>query len=333
VEIPGTNWLKNSSRTANHTECARKAAPTDVTLEALAIGAHGRVPLYLAPGVTHTTLLDSSIRGRSAGPAIYLDAESAFNTIRNSVIDVDTKGTITTTWDRPAIAIDGSSDNLIVDNHFSDLKNGGIFLYRNCGEGGVIRHNTPSHNEIVNNVFFYAGYDGGNPAVFIGSRDRSDLEEEINPFGFCFDDSGYEFGSSASQRDHARNNAVLQNQIYVRPLDEAIRVQNEAVNSGNTIAYNETVTSASVDHDRPAGCYLPINGSFLEDGEVLEGETVGCLRTDYACDDGDLFVEEIDACTVTTTTPSTTTSYESGASEPTGGTVWTTTASYGFVAY
>ena len=81
---------------------------------------------------------------------------------------------------------------------------GGVFLYRNCGEGGVIRHQTPSHNRIAGNDFSGAGW--LNPrAVVVGAREgrRS----------YCGDDAGWPFGSSADDGDGAVGNRVEDNRI------------------------------------------------------------------------------------------------------------------------
>ena len=99
------------------------------------------------------------------------------------------------------LAVDGSSYNLIINNWFSGLNNGGIYLYRNCGEGGTVRHATPSYNQIINNVFYYDEYIGFNPSVFIGSRNGNR--------SYCGDDGGYPFGSNSSDLDYARYNVVM----------------------------------------------------------------------------------------------------------------------------
>ena len=72
------------------------------------------------------------------------------------------------------LAVDASDYNKIIDNRFSALSNGGIYLYRNCGQDGIVRQTTPSHNTIVNNIFYYNKYNPfppfANPSVFMGAR-------------------------------------------------------------------------------------------------------------------------------------------------------------------
>jgi len=91
--------------------------------------------------------------------AVYLDAESYRNTLQGNSFHADHGAGS----QREVLAVDGSSNNLIMSNHFSSLQYGGIYLYRNCGEGGTIRHSTPSNNSIINNVFYYDNYTGSKP--------------------------------------------------------------------------------------------------------------------------------------------------------------------------
>ena len=90
----------------------------------------GCVPLYVHSGVSELQMFGSEITGETTGTNIYLDAESYKNTFRDNYIHA-----VGTVFNRELIAIDGSSHNVIVNNLFSALQNGGIFLYRNCGEG------------------------------------------------------------------------------------------------------------------------------------------------------------------------------------------------------
>lgn len=266
--------LRASSRQEGHVSRARSNAPTRITLEDLTITGVSRIPLYIAPGVTYTTLLNSEIRGDSASVALYLDAESSQNTFRNNYIHPTTT--------RELIAVDGSSYNRFIDNWFSSLSRGGIYLYRNCGEGGTIRHSTPSNNEIINNVFYYNKYTGSNPAVFLGARNGNR--------SYCGEDAGYPYGSSVSNLDFARYNAVMQNQIYKRSISDMIRA-GASSDSRNVIKYNTTVTQAV---SRSSGCYVTgvYRDDFLLHGEVasvLEGSrgAPSCGWYGIRCEDGD----------------------------------------------
>ncbi len=186
--------LQASSRTAGHTLAAQNAAPTGVTLDQIRFEAVGTIPLYVGPGVTRTTVTGSRFTGRSTSTAIYLDAESAGAVIHDNDFDIRTG--------REQIAVDGSGANRIVGNHFDLNGRGGIFLYRNCGEDGVIRHQTPSYNRITDNVFSGAAWLRPRTVV-VGAREGDRR--------YCGDDAGWPFGSSAHDGDNPVGNRVERN--------------------------------------------------------------------------------------------------------------------------
>jgi len=186
--------LRASSRTADHVATTQGSAPSHIELERVIILGTGSIPLYVGPGVTRLSLTNSTLTGRSDATAVYLDAESADNRIENNIIAVATK--------REAIAVDGSARNRITRNRFTLGGRGGVFLYRNCGERGVIRHQTPSDNHITNNTF--NGAARLRPQlVVVGSREGRRA--------YCSADRGYPFGSSADDGDGATNNVVARN--------------------------------------------------------------------------------------------------------------------------
>lgn len=297
VDQLATNQLKKSSRLPDHTARAQRNAPTGIVLRGLTIYGSGRSPVYFAPGVTNSKLIDSHVLGYSNAVAVYLDAESAGNTFKGNVIDVDTKNYPFEQWDRPLVAIDGSARNHFIGNYFSNLSHGGIYFYRNCGENGVIRHQTPSENELINNIFYYNEYDGDNQAVFIGSRNRGGWFQDT--FGFCEADAGYPYGSSAADEDFSRYNVVMQNQIFKRSLSDMIQTNNPSLNTPNYITGNAVVTEATVDPTRPAGCY---NGNglagFMNHGASFtknDGRT-SCSATKYTCQDGEIVAQPLSLC-------------------------------------
>ena len=186
--------LRASSRTADHTATTQGAAPSHIELERVTIVGTGSIPLYVGPGVTRLSLTNSTLSGRSDATVVYLDAESADNRIENNAIAVTSR--------REIIAIDGSARNRIIGNRFDLGRRPGVFLYRNCGERGVIRHQTPSDNQITDNVF--SGAARLRPQlVVVGSREgrRS----------YCGADRGYPWGSSIDDGDRATGNVVARN--------------------------------------------------------------------------------------------------------------------------
>lgn len=193
--------LRDSSRRPDHTAAAQGAAPTNVRLEDVTLAATGSIPLYVGPGVTGVTVRRARFTGRSVSTAVYLDAESADNLLADSHFDLRAG--------RELVAVDGSARNRITGNRFA-LNGGllggrgGVFLYRNCGEDGVIRHQTPSHNLIANNVFTGAGWLRPR-AVVVGAREGNRR--------YCGDDAGWPFGSSVDDGDHATANVVRDNTV------------------------------------------------------------------------------------------------------------------------
>lgn len=242
--------VRASSRSPGHTARAQAAAPTRVLLEDVAIETDRGIPLYVSPGVTELTLSASEISGNGPSVSIYLDAESARNTIADSYIHHCSDG-------RELIAVDGSAGNRISGNRFSCLQNGGIYVYRNCGEGGTVRHQTPVRNEIVGNTFFYRRYRGSSPAVWLASRNATSR--------YCDDDAGFPFGSSADDRDLARDNVVAGNGVFVRRPSEMLR----ADDAPNLLTANVTVDEQSAARIVP-GCVVWSEGAspvYLAEGQ------------------------------------------------------------------
>lgn len=184
--------LKELSRKKDYVSVVRAAAPAYTTIENCTINGTGMIPLYIGPGSTFTTISNVKIGGQSTSTMVYLGAESHKTTIIDSTIDA-------TNGNREAIAIDASDHNVLRSNTITH-KDGGVYLYRNCGEDGVIRHTTPSYNTIEGNNFIGVGV-----AVWLGSREGGKC--------YCESDKGWPFGSSASDMDHARFNKVLKNKL------------------------------------------------------------------------------------------------------------------------
>ncbi|MEO0636105.1 MAG: right-handed parallel beta-helix repeat-containing protein [Pseudomonadota bacterium] len=198
--------VRQSSIRLGHIERAQSAAPRGVTIENSTITARGRIPIYLAPGVTYFTFSNSVLAGHSQSVAIYFDAESGHNVIRNSRLAVKSR--------REQIAIDGSAHNQIVGNRFERLARGGVYLYRNCGLQGTVRHQTPSYNRVTGNTFIKPrwwenrvsrdnlamNWSLGSPVIWENSRRRKNW--------FCDDDKGYPFGSSIDDASGATGNIL-----------------------------------------------------------------------------------------------------------------------------
>jgi hypothetical protein len=306
-KIKGSVWVYGMTGVEttedNYVTRARNNAPRSIVFDNVTITGQGLpcapsstdcTPLYLHAGVNNFQMLNSTINGKIDRKAvgIYLDDVTTRNTFRNNRIEPDTDG-------REVMSLDGSSYNTIINNFFSGLDHGGIYLYSNCGEEGSERRGRPTHNTIINNVFYYDRYDGDNPSIFVASRNGNSR--------YC---TGVYF-------DDAKFNVVMQNQIFKLPVSDVIlrnpitglpfirrgmiRVGHPEVNTPNYIAYNETVTA---EIERKAGCY--IRGGypdFLRDGQSTNvfhnanGDPV-CTGYRLTCDDGVLRKSSDSTCQV-----------------------------------
>lgn len=231
--------------------------------------------LYLHGGVSFFEMRNSEIKGVTSEKAVnvYLDDMSFRNTFRNNIIHAATKS-------REVMALDGSSENVIINNRFGVSNHGGIYLYRNCGEGGSRRLGTPSSNTIVNNVFFHHMFTS--PSIHVASRNGRSTKTVPCPPKFF---------------DSARFNVVMQNQIIsVRPsssdprLDSAqITVGRPDVNFPNFIKDNETVGAPT---GRRAGCFIRDGyPDFVRDREFVNIFHTGtgdplCRNFRLTCNDG-----------------------------------------------
>lgn len=198
--------VKQSSFSLGHTQRMQEAAPNNITFSGLTLKAHRRIPVVIGPGATRITLRDTTFRGRSQSVGVYLDAESANNSIINNRFELK--------LDREVIAVDGSRKNLISGNTFPNLPWGGVYVYRNCGERGMVRHQKPTENRIISNTFnldSLRSFWEKNPsngrqfeyryAIWLGSR-------ESRPPSFCDEDEGFPFGSSIDNGDFANDNII-----------------------------------------------------------------------------------------------------------------------------
>lgn len=180
--------LLTQSRQTNYVSWIRNQAPSHIRIENSIIKGKKIIPLYVGPGVSFTTVKNVKIIGESVSTMVYLGAESHHTVIQDSVINA-------TQSNREAIAIDASDHNVITGNKIIHQE-GGVFLYRNCGEAGIIRHTTPSHNNT---------FQGAGTAIYLSSRDGDRC--------YCDKDQGYALGSSLSDLDHARFNTIRNNEL------------------------------------------------------------------------------------------------------------------------
>jgi hypothetical protein len=259
--------LTESSKSGDHSQKARAAAPRNISLHRVTLQGNGKtIPLYISPGTSRINVFNSTIYSPS-GTAIYLDTESTENIFYGNTVSHanDT--------DKNVINIDGSSYNKFINNYFSGLNDGGIYFYRNCGEGGTIRHSTPSYNHIINNVFYYKKYNGNNPSIYLGSRHK-DKDKRRKYCGHDEYDGAFPFGSAVSDFDHATHNVIYQNQVIKGKFNfdrNFVHSRSWSVNHSNVIFENESVDRAQ---EREAKCYVYYrddNGGVpLHSGEEID---------------------------------------------------------------
>ena len=92
----------------------------------------------------------------------------------------------------------------------------------------------------------------------------------------------------------------MQNQIYKRAANDAIKTGQATGNSPNYIDYNETVNEETVVEDRHAGCYIP---DGHERDFILHGESITILKenngqptnksNEYTCNNGELVAQPL----------------------------------------
>ena len=242
-----SNLVVDSSRAdINHPLRARSIAPKHILLENNIFQGHRTTPVYLSPGTTHVTIKNNKFVGTAASVALYLDTESGYNHIVDNEFDMELR--------RENIAVDSSENNIIESNEFIRMNNGGVFLYRNCGEGdhglknGGIRFTPPAYNTISKNTFKYAFRDVLSKAVVIGSRNgsggRSDYCEWDSGYPYSAEDLDIAFShwgsdwesSSTNNYDFARNNKVVNN--VHNCVEEPYQIKNEQLNHSNIIEHN-----------------------------------------------------------------------------------------------
>ena len=230
IGIRGYNGVaKTDSKSASFVQTVQSHSPSNVTFDNINLyNSSSRVSFYVMRGVSGVSLKNSNLEGQSSAPAIYLGAESTNTTIEGNAIYLQGNQN-----DREQLAIDASDYNTIKGNTFKGLHRGGVYLYRNCGEDGIIRHTTPSHNQITNNTFYYLNYTGDNLGVHIGSRNGQQ--------NYCSADNGSSLGSSGSNLDHATFNSVSNNKVYNRNPNSIAKVTNSAINHSNAISGNTRV--------------------------------------------------------------------------------------------
>lgn len=198
------SWKGNDRRKLKYSVTERyRRAPQQIQLKNLTVEDVGKVAVYVDDYV-QDVLIDGLTVRRAGGVAVYLEHHSRRTTVQNSVFEQN--GFRNGRPAREAIAIDASMNNLIKNNVFRGNAQGGVFLYKNCGEQfsagkSVLREYQASHNIIEANHFFDMPR-----GVWLASRQSKNL-------------SKWDCGEQALDKnktyyeDFARNNTVKGNQF------------------------------------------------------------------------------------------------------------------------
>lgn len=252
---------------------------------------------YLFP--TSSIVLEKNYFGRSRGVGVYVDAYVSDVTVRNNLIMesgsagiyLETGSRRNTIEDnyiinngyrengpggqlqriagvdfwfwgvgREGIAVDGSYENTIRHNFFTENSAGGVFLYKNCGEfpdsPRYFERRFPSNGNVIEeNVF-----SGGRNGIWIGSR----MGENTLPME-CTDGAYITEPLRRVVLDFAALNTVRGNSFH--DVTYGIRVEDD----GNQIMDNQFFGSSPEFHavtigtpDRTAVLGRPVTGTVLQ---------------------------------------------------------------------
>lgn len=198
-----------------YTEKVRQVSPSNIELENLTFDTDGKShQAYFGPGSTDSKIINCTFKGKSLGPSVYLSPEGGNHRIENCTFNAETGAR------REVLSVDGSKNNLITKNTFNKCTWGGIYVYRNCGENGTVRHQKPRNNKITYNNFNLSGM------MLVRFSNRSGHQGSLmfTPYGiilgsrqgdssYCELDNMYDVGSGKSDFDFARNNFVVGNKF------------------------------------------------------------------------------------------------------------------------
>ena len=239
---------------------------SDVLIESSQVSNSRGVGIFVDGYVSSVSLVGNTITNAGSS-GIYLEAGSRANlvvgnTVRDSgYIENGPNGQLFTLagsqfryWGpgREGMSIDGSYDNIVLNNTFSRNSAGGIFLYTNCGEfvntrpERYFQRRTKAENNLIQGNTFHGGLNG----VWVGSR--------MSDNTFPMDCSNAAYRSGPLERitlDFAPNNVIRANKFT--DVVHGIRVEDD----GTTIAGNTFVAP-------DAGHYAVVLGTKWRGSEL-----------------------------------------------------------------
>ncbi|WP_299011752.1 hypothetical protein [uncultured Shewanella sp.] len=232
------NHIQVSSFSADHTQRLNEASPRHIMLNNIDIKGISRPLLHLSPGVNHVTLSHGNLHGLSDTVALSLDTETNFNTIKDNHIHVETKQHLMT--------LNGSANNTIKNNYFTLNDNGGIYLYRHCGQHNNLHGQTTHLNHIEANYFTLKNI-SNHPSIQMNAIDYQQ--------GYCNDQTptSVTHTSTITQQDNAMVNTIIYNQfLHASPqevisLGDSSLAENDQLKEAATVYANINVTEFRTD--------------------------------------------------------------------------------------
>ena len=224
---------------------------TGVTLRDLEVAGAGSVGIYLEAGSKGNVVRDNRVH------------RNGFEDVYGEGVPFEVGGTRLRyhSTGREGLAIDGSRDNVVTGNVFGMNANGGVMLYKNCGEFATERPEQwwtrpygATGNLIEGNTFVVERH-----GVWVGSR-----MAENQVFMDCSDDAYVDEPLTVFHRDVADHNTVRGNEFLLVPY--GVRVEDDATRvEGNTFTIGDPAHRSVVvgTRERTVRLGLPVTGTTV----------------------------------------------------------------------
>ncbi|MEC7121122.1 MAG: right-handed parallel beta-helix repeat-containing protein [Pseudomonadota bacterium] len=196
-------WKGNDTLKLKHSMAERyRLAPQQIKLLNITVEDTAKSSVYVDDYVSDV-LIDGLTVRRSGALGLYLEHHSRRTTVQNSLFEQN--GYRGGKPAREGLAIDASMHNVIRNNTFKGNAQGGIFLYKNCGERfstgkSVLRTQQASYNVIEGNTFIDMPR-----GVWLASRQSKNLSKWD-----CGDPS---LDDGVHYQDYARHNTIRNNRF------------------------------------------------------------------------------------------------------------------------
>lgn len=239
--------------------------PHRITLRDVTVARNGGVGIFVDDYVQDTSILNSTVEDNAA-VGIYLEHNSRRSRIANTRVARNGFGRnsgipAASNTSREGIAVDASADNIIENNTISGNNQGGIFLYRNCGEqpnnpNQVLRTQPATGNVIRDNVI-----EGGS-LVGIAIASRQDMPVKPESCRLRVD------AARGIYPDAAPGNRVLGNTIRGVPVGIRVSDDGNVVEDNRISAARDCIRLGSQARNRLGH---PIQDLIVRGNSCMEG--------------------------------------------------------------